>query len=140
LCSALLFFTAPLVLFAQEIPAEAAIKALEQKERKATLEKDAATLRNVWNFNSPFNRVVKGGNNSFDRPVITQLHYASFERNAEEVLVNGSIAMGNEIVVEKVTIRLPGRTLKRRYTNTWQKHNTTALLIGRHANLLCAAQ
>jgi ketosteroid isomerase-like protein len=133
-------------LNAQDHNTEQMIRALEQKERQATLEKDTATLRNLWSedltVNSPFNRVVRGGRNTLDRPVITQLNYASFERTIEDVLIKSDLAvsMGREVVVEKGSDNREGRTLNRRYTNIWQNQNGQWKLVARHANLVCASQ
>ena len=133
-------------IHAQNSETEKTIRALEQKERQATLLKDTATLRELWSedlmVNSPFNRVVRGGKNTLDRPVITTLKYASFERNIEDVLVKGDLAvsMGNEVVVEMPTSGKPGRTVRRRYTNIWQKENNQWKLTARHANVLSASQ
>jgi len=133
-------------LYAQSSDAESIIRALEQKELQAVLTKDTATLRTLWSeqltVNAPVNRVVQGGKNTLDRPVVTQLNYTSFVRNIEHVLVNGNVAitMGNEVVVEKGTDETPGRTINRRYTNIWQKEDNAWKMVARHANQICASQ
>lgn len=143
----LVFIISSKAVLAQENnDVENVVRALEQVERQATLNKDTLTLRKLWSenltVNSPFNRVIRGGRNTFDRPVITQLNYESFERNIEDVLVRDNlvVTMGNEVVVEKGKNGAKGRTINRRYTNIWQKENGQWKMVGRHANLLCASQ
>lgn len=133
-------------VYAQNQDTKQQIRTLEQEELLATLKKDTATLRNLWSedltVNSPFNRVVHGGRNTLDRPVITQLSYVSFERNVEDILLKHDLAisMGNEVVVEKGSNGSPDRTINRRYTNIWQNQNGQWKLIARHANIVCASQ
>ena len=130
-------------LQAQTSGIEATIRALEQKENKAVLEKDTNTLKKVWSpdftVNSPFGSIEAGGQSTLDRPVITRLNYLNFERNIEKILVKGDIVitMGNERVVEKGQNGGAGRTIKRRYTNIWMKQNNEWQVIARHANVIC---
>jgi ketosteroid isomerase-like protein len=128
------------VLNAQQNDLEKFIRDLEQKEVKAVLAKDTVLLKTMWSedmtVNSPFNQIVKAGKTTVDRPVISRLNYASFQRNIEYVLIKGGIiiTMGNELVVEKGDKGTPGRTIKRRYTNVWMNEDGKWKIIARHAN------
>jgi ketosteroid isomerase-like protein len=128
------------VLNGQEKDLEKFIRELEQKEVKAVLAKDTVGLKSMWSedmtVNSPFNQIVKPGKTTVDRPVISRLNYATFQRNIESVLIKGGIivTMGNELVVEKGDKGTPGRTIKRRYTNIWMNEDGTWKIIARHAN------
>lgn len=130
-------------LQAQQSNIESTIRALEQKEVKAALEKDTATLKKIWSpdytVNSPFNSIEAGGKSTLDRPVIKRLSYLKFDRNIEKVLVKGDvvISMGNEFLVEKGQSGEAGRTIKRRFTNIWMKQNNEWQVIARHANEIC---
>jgi ketosteroid isomerase-like protein len=127
---------------AQMTDIEAAIRALDQQERKAVLAHDTATLLQLWGtdftVNSPMNFIAKGGRNTLDRPVM-QIEYSSFERQTELVIVRDAIAisMGGEVVVIKGTEGAVNDPIKRRYTNIWQKQGTGWKLIARHANIIC---
>jgi ketosteroid isomerase-like protein len=128
------------VLSAQQKDLEKFIRDLEQKEVEAVLAKDTVLLKTMWSedmtVNSPFNQIVKPGKTTVDRPVISRLNYASFQRNIESVLIKEGIiiTMGNELVVEKGDKGTPGRTIKRRYTNIWMNEDDTWKIIARHAN------
>lgn len=125
---------------------EATIRALEKKEAEAVLVKDTATLGKMWSkdftVNNPFNKIAKPGKTIVDRPVINDLHYASFDRNIEHVLVKGNVAivMGNEVVVEKGEKGKAGRTIKRRFTNIWIKEGDEWKQTARHANEICVPE
>lgn len=129
--------------YTQDAQIESTIRGLEQMECKAALEKDTATLKKLWaddfTVNAPANRVITGGRNTLDRPVITQANYMSFTREVEHVILKGNvaIAMGNEVVVTKGSDAKPGATIKRRYTNIWMKSDGTWKLGARHANVIC---
>jgi ketosteroid isomerase-like protein len=140
-----LFFVLVMVLScslisAQEKDLEKLIREREQKEVEAVLVKDTVGLKSMWSkdmtVNSPFNQIVKPGKTTVDRPVISRLNYASFQRNIESVLIKGDviITMGNELVVEKGDKGTPGRTIKRRYTNIWMYEDNAWKIIARHAN------
>ncbi len=129
--------------YTQDTALESVIRNLEQMESKAALEKDTATLRKLWaddyTVNAPVNRVVTGGKNTLDRPVITQADNVSFTREVEHVMQKDDfvITMGNEIVVPKGSVSKPGAPVKRRYTNIWMKSGETWKLVARHANVIC---
>ena len=139
----LVFGISCLSLQAQTSDIESTIKALEQKEIQAVLQKDTATLKKIWsrNFtvNSPMNTIQAGGKSTLDRPVINQMSYLKFDRHTEKVLVKGDmvITMGSELVVRKGTNGEAGQTIRRRYTNIWMKQNNEWQLGARHANEIC---
>jgi hypothetical protein len=129
--------------YAQESTVEADIRNLEQLECKAALGKDTAMLRKLWSHdytvNSPANRVVKGGRNTLDRPVITQADNESFTRVVEYVLIKEdcAVTMGNEVVVPRSTNGAPSVPIKRRYTNIWKREKGQWKMFARHANVIC---
>lgn len=136
----LLCYTA--FLHSQDKNVENEIRALEQTEVKAVLEKDSATLLKLWDnnyvVNSPENVVVFPGKTTLDRPVLKQSR-TSFTREVEHVIVRGDVifSMGNETVIRKSDDNASEQTIKRRYTNTWMKKNGTWKLVARHANVIC---
>ena len=129
-------------LGAQEISAEADIRKLEEQERQAVLKKDTAMLRKIWDkhflVNAPTNKIVIS-EDAVARPVITQMSYASFTREIEQVLVRGDVVfcMGSEVVVPAEGNANAGNEIKRRYTNIWMKQNGVWTLVARHASIIC---
>ncbi|HKH62218.1 MAG TPA: nuclear transport factor 2 family protein [Flavitalea sp.] len=129
-------------LFAQEASAEADIRKLEEQERQAVLKKDTAMLRKIWDrhflVNAPNNRIAIS-DDAVARPVITQMSYASFTREIEQILVRGDVvfSMGSEIVVPAEGTPNAGAEIKRRYTNIWMKQSGAWMLVARHASVIC---
>ena len=142
LAISLVFLFALHPLCAQEISPEADIRKLEEQERQAVLKKDTAMLRKIWdkNFlvNAPSNRIVIS-DDAVARPVITQMSYASFTREIEQIMVRGDVvfSMGSEIVVPAEGSPNAGKEIKRRYTNIWMKQNAVWTLVARHASIIC---
>ncbi|RYZ30873.1 MAG: nuclear transport factor 2 family protein [Chitinophagaceae bacterium] len=130
------------LLYAQNKNTENEIRALEQIEVKAVLEKDSAMLLKLWHkdfvVNNPDNVVVFPGKTTLDRPVLRQSR-ASFAREVEQVIVNGDVvfSMGSETVIPSSGDNVVGQPIKRRYTNIWIKENGTWRLVARHANIIC---
>lgn len=130
------------VLHAQNKNIEQEIRALEQTEVKAVLEKDSAMLLKLWdkNFvvNNPENMVVFPGTTTLDRPVLRQPR-GSFDRVVEHVIVRDDVvfSMGNETVGPLSKDNVSGPPIKRRYTHVWMKENDTWKLVARHANVIC---
>ena len=130
-------------LLAQEASAEADIRKLEEQERQAVLKKDTAALRKIWDryliVNAPSNKIVVSGTDAVARPVITQMSYASFTREIEQILVRGDVvfSMGSEIVVPGEGTPNAGKEIKRRYTNIWMKQSGVWTLVARHASIIC---
>ena len=117
-----------------------AIRALEEQERLAVLNRDMEKLQGLWAaefmVNSPFNQI------SSNRAVVVDLmrqgliHYSSFDRNIEQLRVAGDVAivMGAETIRPTGTATLANQTVRRRFTHIWQKHDGKWRLIARHAN------
>lgn len=129
--------------YAQSSDQEKIIRELEQKEVIAVLEKDTATLMQIWSddftVNNPLNKISKPGVTTLDRPVINRFNYSTFNRTIENVMIMNetAITMGSEIVIEKGPDGNPGRTVNRRYTNIWMKEGGDWKLTARHANIIC---
>jgi len=139
----LILVVAGSTLYAQQEDVESTIRALEQKEVVAVLNKDTTALKQIWSsdftVNSPLNNIQSGGKSTLDRPVIMGPGYLKFERNIEQILIRGDIviAMGNELVVRKDKDGKEGETFKRRYTNIWMRQGSNWQLTARHANKIC---
>ena len=119
---------------------ESIIRNLEEKEHKAMLNQDAATLQRIWAadfmVNAPFNRVTLSSQEVIDLVKKGVIRYSSFQRNIEEVMIknNMAITMGSEEVVPLGDLPNAGKTVKRRYTNIWMLQNGDWRLVARHAN------
>lgn len=130
---------------AQNEDIEKAIRVLEQVEVKAILEKDSATLLKLWDknytVNSPDNVIYVAGKTTLDRPVLKRAR-TSFTREVELVTVKGNFAftMGSETVVPAGDQPAAGQTVRRRFTNIWEKQEGAWKLVGRHANVICNQQ
>jgi ketosteroid isomerase-like protein len=129
-------------LYSQDKNIEKEIKALEQTEVKAVLEKDSTTLLKLWdeNFvvNAPANIVVFAGKTTLDRPVLKQAR-AGFTREVEQIIVRDNVvfSMGSETVTPENNNNASAQTIKRRYTNIWMNKNGSWKLVARHANVIC---
>ena len=130
------------VLFGQHIQQkEADVRAMEQIEAQALLQKDIPTLKKIWspNFmvNAPLNMVFIGGQVELVQAGI--INYSSFVRNVEHVMVlkDVVITMGSETVVPAGADPMAGQTIQRRYTNIWIKEKSDWILVARHANDIC---
>ncbi len=116
---------------------EAVIRALEQQERTAVLNRDSVTLQQIWApefiVNSPFNQI------SPNRAVVLDLvrrgliHYTAFERRIEELRIigNTAVVMGSEAVQP---VGVAGPPVQRRFTHVWQRDAAGWRLVARHAN------
>jgi ketosteroid isomerase-like protein len=126
---------------AQEDKTRTEINTLEQKSRRAIVEKDTATLHKLWSrtfmVNAPNNRVIIGG----QVEIVTggQLSYSSYKGEMEQILVTGDIAitMGHESVVPSAGSPKGGQTIERRYTHIWKRQGDSWLLIARHSSEVC---
>lgn len=122
---------------------EAEVRAMELVEAQALLQKDIATLQQVWSpgfmVNAPLNAVFTGGQVEMVQAGI--IAYTSFTRTVEEVLVlkDVVITMGLETVVPAGADPLAGQTVLRRYTNIWSKEKGRWVLVARHASNICPA-
>jgi ketosteroid isomerase-like protein len=129
-------------LNAQNMEGEAEIRRLEKKEVQAILQKDSATLLQLWDadyiVNSPDNVIYFAGKTTLDRPVLKRAR-TSFTREVEHVTIKGTFAfsMGSETVVPIGDQQQSGQIVKRRFTNIWEKQATGWRLVGRHASVIC---
>ncbi|WP_462252137.1 nuclear transport factor 2 family protein [Ferruginibacter sp.] len=127
--------------YAQNEIIEKEIRDLEEKQAQAIMKKDSATLRKIWarNFmvNSPRNNVLTGG--QVEMVMAGLISYTSYTHDLEKILVTGNIviSMGSETVVPVMGSPKGGQTIKRRYTNIYQRENDRWILIARHANEIC---
>ena len=133
-----------LVLIAQnDAQKETEVRAMEQVEVQALLQKDTVTLKKIWApdfmVNSPFNMVFIGGQVGLVSAGI--ISYTSFIRNIEHVMVlkDVVITMGSETVIPSGVDPMAGQTIQRRYTNIWMKEKGEWIMVARHANNICAA-
>lgn len=119
------------------------IRDLEERERKAMLNHDTATLQKMWatdfTVNAPFNRVTLSSRELIDMVNKGNIQFSTFTRNIEQIVVKKDIAvtMGSEEVVFTGNAPQAGQTIKRRFTNIWLKQNGVWRLNLRHANNLC---
>jgi len=132
------------ILFAQnEAQKEAEVRAMEQVEAQALLQKDTTTLRKVWApdfmVNAPLNAVFIGGQVELVKAGI--ISYSSFTRSIENVMVlkDVVITMGSETVIPSGLDPMAGQTIQRRYSNIWIKEKGNWILKARHANNICAS-
>lgn len=129
-------------LYAQNQDKEAEIRKLEQIEVKAVLQKDTITLSKLWDkdyvVNAPTNRISYAGKTAVDRPVLNMAR-TTFTREVEKIIIRGNIAisMGSETVVPAADQANAGQTVKRRYTNIWEKQGDGWKLVARHASIIC---
>lgn len=128
---------------------ERVVRALDDQERLAALQRDAVALARLWSdeftVNAPNNAVVVGKRAVLDTFVSSGvIDFASFDRQYEFVRVDGGFAfvMGLESLVPNTDA--PGAGLKaghpvrRRFTNVWKKEKDTWRLFARHANVVGA--
>ena len=119
------------------------IRALDDQERKAVLDRNYAALEHLWcdqfTVNSPGNKVVVGRSDVLAQ-VQKSANYSSFERKVEFIRIDGDIAivMGAETVQPTGNVPLAGKTVERRFTNIWKKNGQTWCAIARHANVVSA--
>jgi len=122
---------------------EETIRALDDHERKAVLDRNYAALERLWcdqfTVNSPGNKVVVGRSDVLAQ-VQKSANYSSFERKVEFIRIDGDIAivMGAETVQPTGNVPLAGKTVERRFTNIWKKNGQTWCAIARHANVVSA--
>jgi len=126
---------------------EAVVRAADDRERIAALNRDIPALEQLWSeqftVNAPNNRVVvgrKGNLDTFLRGGI--INFSSFERTIEFIRVDGNFAtiMGLERVIPKNDAPsaglVAGQLVRRRFTNIWKKEGDTWRLYWRHANVI----
>jgi ketosteroid isomerase-like protein len=128
-------------------PDEQTVRALDDQERVAALNRDVPALERLWSdqftVNAPNNQVVIGKRAVLDTFVGTGvINFSSFERQIEFVRVDGDFAflMGLETVRPisdaPAAGLVAGQTVHRRFTNIWKKEAGTWRLFARHANVI----
>lgn len=147
------FLLAVLVTFlstgarAQGTSVEEAVRAQDDRERVAALNRDLPALEALWSeqftVNAPNNQVVVGRRQNLDTFVRGGvINFSSFERAIEFVRVDGEFAavMGLETVVPRADAPsaglVAGQVIRRRFTNIWKKEGDTWRLYWRHANVI----
>jgi ketosteroid isomerase-like protein len=140
-----------LLIFSVAVQAsdEEDVRARDDQERVAALNRDVSGLERLWsdNFavNAPNNRVVVGKKavlDTFIRGGI--INFSSFERNIEFLRVDGdfAIVMGLETLVPVSSTPSAGLTagkkVMRRFTNIWKRESGAWRLYWRHANVIAA--
>jgi ketosteroid isomerase-like protein len=126
---------------------ESVVRALDDEERLAALNRDVPALERLWaddlTVNAPNNRVVIGREsnlNAFVRSGI--INFSRFDRSIEYVRLDEPFAllMGSETVVPKDDAPsvglVAGQQIRRRFTNIWRKKGSTWQLCWRHANVI----
>ena len=126
---------------------EELVRALDDQERIATLNRDLPTIERLWSddltVNAPNNRVVVGRRAVLDTFVHAGIiNFSVFERRIEHIRADGPFVfiMGLETVKP---IRdapsaglVAGQTVERRFTNIWKNEDGTWRLFARHANVI----
>jgi len=128
-----------------QIPAnasdESVVRALDDEERLAALNRDVPALERLWAddliVNAPNNRVIIGREsnlNAFVRSGI--INFSRYVRLDEPF----ALLMGSETVVPKDDAPsvglIAGQQVRRRFTNIWRKRGSTWQLCWRHANVI----
>lgn len=128
---------------------EETVRALDDQERRAALQRDVAALERLWSaqftVNAPNYTVVVGRQANLDAFVRSGIiDFARFDRSIEFLRVDGPFAviMGLETVVPNAdapSVGLAaGQLVRRRFTNIWRNEDGTWRLYWRHANVIPA--
>ncbi len=123
------------------------VRALDDQERIAALERDVPALERLWSdqiaVNAPNNQVVVGKRALLDAFIQTGIiNFSIFERQIEYVRADGTLVviMGLEIVQplsDAPSAGLAaGQTTRRRFTNIWKNEEGMWRLFARHANVI----
>lgn len=121
---------------------EATIRALEEQERVAVLNRDVESLKRLWSerlmVNAPGNKVSPSRDVPLGLVQSGVIHYTAFERTIEALRVDGDLAfvMGAETITPTGKAPQAGQPVPRRFTHVWKRDGETWRLVARHANLL----
>ena len=126
---------------------EQTVRALDDRERLAALNRDIAMLEQLWSehftVNAPNNQIVVGRQRNLDTFVRGGIiNFSAFERTVEFVAIDEPFAvlMGLETVVPRTDAPsaglVAGQPVRRRFTNIWKREGRTWRLYWRHANVL----
>lgn len=132
---------------AQSTSTEQIVRAQDDRERMAALNRDVSALEALWSeeftVNAPNNQVVIGRQRNLDTFVRSGIiDFSTFQREIEFLRVDGSFAivMGLETVVPRSDAPsaglVAGQVIHRRFTNVWKKEGDTWRLYWRHANVV----
>ena len=127
--------------------AETDVRALDNQERIAALERDVPALERLWSeefvVNAPNNQVVVGRRAVLETFVgAGVINFSKFERQIEFIRADGPyvIIMGLETVTAVSDAPnaglTAGHTITRRFTNIWKDEGGTWRLFVRHANVI----
>jgi len=114
---------------------------LEEMERRAVLEGDAAAIEGFWApellVNGPHNRLLIGRDATLDMVRKGVIDFERFDRTVERVEVQDGVAvsMGSETIMQRHGPQA-GHLIERRYTNVWQEKDGRWQLRFRHANVV----
>jgi ketosteroid isomerase-like protein len=126
---------------------EARVRALDDQERLAALQRDVPALERFWSeeltVNAPNSRVVAGRQAVMETFVQSQIiNFSRFDRTIEFIRADGRFVfiMGLETVTPMNDAPsaglVAGRTIRRRFTNIWKNENGEWRLFARHANVI----
>jgi len=143
----LLAICASAAVKAQVASDEQVVRALDNRERTAALNRDVPSLEVLWSehftVNAPNNQVVAGRQRNLDTFVRGGIiNFSSFERTIEFIRIDGDfgVIMGLETVVPRTDAPsaglVAGQVIRRRFTNIWKKEGDTWRLYWRHANVI----
>lgn len=125
----------------QSLPGDdAVIRALEERERLAVLNRNVEALEQLWAeefmVNSPLNQIAPNRAIVLDLMRQGLIHYSSFERDIERLRIVGDVAivMGGETIRPTGNAPMAGQTVRRRFTHIWERKSGTWRLTARHAN------
>ncbi len=128
---------------AEPMPLEAKIKALDLAHAQAICKGDALALDSLMDdditVNHPTNRIIKEKQELLGLLKQGVIRYTAFERVPETFLffTDMVVVMGHEVVVPAKGAPNAGKTIQRRYTNSWLKRKGKWRLTVRHANNIC---
>jgi ketosteroid isomerase-like protein len=121
---------------------ERVIRELEERQVAAVLEQDAATLERQWSpeliVNNPQNGITPNRDGVIDRVKRGLIRYSRYDLKIDAIRVRGDLAivMGSETVLPVGDAPRAGQTVRRRYTNIWQRTGSTWVMVARHANVV----
>ena len=126
---------------------ERVLRAVDDRERTAALNRDVPSLEALWSeeftVNAPNNQVVAGRQRNLDTFVRGGIiDFSSFEQTIEFLRVDGNfgVIMGLETVIPRTDAPsvglVAGQVIRRRFTNIWKKEGNTWRLYWRHANVI----
>ena len=125
---------------------EEIVRALDDQERIAALQRHIPALERLWSeesvVNAPNNQVVVGRDGVLDAFVRAgMINFSSFEREIEFARVDGPLVILMRLeTVQPVSSNpsaglVAGQVITRRFTNIWKNEAGTWHLVIRHANV-----